>query len=80
MKAYRTYLTITDPKQVILSDTPFRAGDKVEVVVLAAEDSTGAERVHQLQDLFKTTQSLPQAQALSDEDIRREVEAYRGGR
>jgi hypothetical protein len=78
MKAYKTYLTITDPKQVILSDVPFRAGQKVEVLVLAAEDDTAA-RVRELKDLLKATQSLPQVQALSEEDILREVEAYQSG-
>ncbi len=80
MKAYRTYLTITDPKQIILSDMPFRIGEKVEIVVLAAEeDNNHAGRVRQLQDLFKETQSLPQAQTLSEDDILREVEAYPNG-
>ncbi|MGH9900912.1 MAG: hypothetical protein ACRD68_03630 [Pyrinomonadaceae bacterium] len=79
MKAYRTYLTITDPKQVVLSNMPFRAGEKVEIVVLATEDNNRVERVRQLQELFKETQSLPQAQTLSEDDILREVEAYRSG-
>lgn len=80
MKAYKTYLTVTDPKQVILSNLPFRAGEKVEIVVLGAEDSNPAERMSRLQELFKETQSLPQVQALSEEDILREVEAYRNGK
>ncbi|MDQ3685211.1 MAG: hypothetical protein M3430_06355 [Acidobacteriota bacterium] len=79
MKAYRTYLTITDAKQIVLSNMPFRVGEKVEIVVLAAEDNNRAERVCQLQELFKETQSLPQAQTLSEDDISREVEAYRSG-
>lgn len=79
MKAYRTYLTITDPKQVILSNMPFRVGEKVEIVVLATEDDNHTERIRQLQELFKETQSLPQAQTLSEDDILREVEAYRSG-
>jgi len=80
MKAYRTYLTITDQKQIVLSNMPFRVGEKVEIVVLAAEDNNRAERVSQLQELFKETQSLPQAQTLSEDDISREVEAYRSGK
>ncbi len=80
MKAYRTYLTITDPKQIVLSNMPFRVGEKVEIVVLATEDNNRAERVSQLQELFKETQSLPQAQTLSEDDISREVEAYRSGK
>ena len=79
MKAYRTYLTITDPKQIVLSNMPFRVGEKVEIVVLAAEENNRAERVRQLQELLRETQSLPQAQTLSEDDILREVEAYRSG-
>ncbi|MDQ3254749.1 MAG: hypothetical protein M3R15_12705 [Acidobacteriota bacterium] len=79
MKAYRTYLTITDQKQIVLSNIPFRVGEKVEIVVLAAEDNNRADRVRQLQELFRETQSLPQSQTLSEDDILREVEAYRSG-
>ncbi len=79
MKAYRTFLTVTDPKQIILSDVPFRAGEKVEVVVLTAEENR-QEHVGELKALFKETQSLPQIKALSEEDILREVEAHRNGK
>ena len=78
MKAYRTYLTIKDPKQVVLSNVPFAPGQQVEIVVLAREKDT-VDRTRELRDLFKMTQSLPQAQALSEEDIAQEVEAYRSG-
>jgi hypothetical protein len=78
MKEFRTSLTIIDPKQVVLSDLPFSEGEEVEVVVVA-KDGMDA-RVRQLKDLLKVTQSLPQVQTLSDEDITREVEAYRNGR
>jgi len=79
MKAYKTYSTITDSKQVVLSDLPFRIGEKVEILVLAVEDGNRAERVRKLRDLFKETQSLPQVQSLSEEDMLREVESYRNG-
>lgn len=78
MKAYRTYLTIKDPKQVILSNVPFASGQQVEIVVLAKEKDT-ADRTRELKDLFKMTQSLPQARVLSEDDITHEVEAYRSG-
>lgn len=78
MKAYRTYLTIKDPKQVILSNVPFRPGEQVEIVVLAA-DGDNAARVRALEDLFKATQSLALAQSLTEDEIMREVEAYRSG-
>jgi antitoxin ParD1/3/4 len=78
LKAFRTYLTIKDPKQVVISDLPFREGQRVEVVVLARDEADTA-RIQELKDLLKATQSLPQAQALSEEDIAREIEAYRSG-
>ncbi len=78
MKAYRTFLTIKDPRQVVLSNVPFRSGQQVEIVILAA-DENNADRVSELKNLLKATQSLSQVQALSDDDIRREVEAYRSG-
>ncbi|HEV7397188.1 MAG TPA: hypothetical protein VGN86_11800 [Pyrinomonadaceae bacterium] len=78
MKEFRTSLTIKDPKQVVLSDLPFSEGQEVEVVVVA---KVGIDaRGRQLKDLLDATQSLPQVQALSEEDIAREVEAYRSGR
>jgi hypothetical protein len=78
MKAYRAYLTIKDPKKVVLSDLPFRQGQRIEVVVLAKDEVDGA-RLQELKDLLKATQSLPRIQPLSEEDITREVEAYRSG-
>jgi hypothetical protein len=78
MKEFRTSLTIKDPKQVVLSDLPFSEGEEVEVVVVAKNGRDA--RVSQLKDLFKATQSLPHLQSLSEEDITREVEAYRNGR
>ncbi len=79
MKAYKTYLTVTDPKQIILSDVPFRVGEKVEVLVLATEENR-QERLQELKNLFKETQSLQQVQALSEDDILSEIEAYRNGK
>lgn len=79
MKAYKTYSTVSDSKQVILSDVPFRAGEKVEIVVFTA-DVDRAERVRKLKNLFRETQSLPQIQTLSEDDILREVEAHRNGK
>jgi hypothetical protein len=78
MKAYRTFLTIKDPKRVILADVPFRPGQQVEIVVLAA-DEDHATRVRQLKDLLKATQSLAQVQSLTEDEILREVETYRSG-
>ena len=79
MKAYKTYLVIKDPKQVVLSDVPFRAGQRVEVVLLAKEDDQDIH-IKELKRLFKITQELPQARAITEEEIAAEIEAYRKGR
>ena len=80
MKAYKTYSTVTNSKQVVLSDVPFRVGEKVEIVVLTTENGERSERVRKLKNLFRETQNLPQIQAISEDDILREVEAYRNGK
>ena len=80
MKAYKTYSTVSDLKQVILSDVPFRVGEKVEIVVLTAENGDRSERVRKLKNLFGKTQALPQVQAISEDDILREIDAYRNGK
>jgi hypothetical protein len=79
MLAYKQYVTIKDPARVELSGLPFHAGQRVEIVMIA-EDNDQAERVGQLRELFRATQALPQAQAISDEMIAEEVESYRAGR
>ena len=79
MLAYKQYVTIKDPAKIELSGLPFRAGQRVEVVMIA-EDDDRATRVEELRTLFRSTQSLPQTKAITEEMIAEEVEAYRGGR
>jgi hypothetical protein len=76
MMAYRRYVTIQDPKQLVLSGLPFRPGQRVEVVMIAEEEQPAA-RVQELRALFKTTQALPQARAISEDEIVAEIAAYR---
>ncbi|MBN3940791.1 MAG: hypothetical protein V7L21_30250 [Nostoc sp.] len=78
MNAYKKYITITDPKQVILSDLPFQVGQRVEIIILA-EENTRAEISKKLRDLFDKTQSLPKVQDITEAEIAAEIEAYRRG-
>lgn len=78
MEAYRTKIKIKDPKQVILSNLPFRSGQIVEIVVSVPDEDRKAA-VEEFKALFKETQSLPQVQALTEEEILAEIEAYRKG-
>ncbi len=79
MIAYRQYATVQKSKQIVLSDLPFQPGQRVEVVVIA-EDEQPANRVRELRELFQITQTLPQAQAITEDDIAAEIAAYRAGR
>lgn len=78
MLAHKQYVTINDPSKLQLTNLPFRRGQRVEVLMIADDDT--AVRVDELRELFKTTQTLPQAQAVSDDMIAEEVEEYRAGR
>ncbi len=78
MKAYRTFVTLDDPGRVVLTDLPFEAGERVEVVVLAPELDRDA-RSQLLRDLLQRTQSLSQSQRISEDEIALEVEAHRSG-
>jgi hypothetical protein len=77
MKAYRTTLTIDDPKEIVLRDLPFDRGQSVEIVVLPRNGAGDKDSVGTLRALFRETQALPHVQALTEEDILAEVAAYR---
>jgi hypothetical protein len=76
MKAFRTYVTVSDPKKLILTDLPFRAGERVEALFLA-RDSGDAELPDAVRALCAETRALPQVQALTEEDIAAEIKAHR---
>ena len=78
MNTYRKRLVVQDPKQIVLSDVPFQTGQEVEVILRSTE-RPAIERKNDLRALLKKTQSLPQIQTLTEEDILAEVEAYRKG-
>ncbi|HSB09997.1 MAG TPA: hypothetical protein VLM38_10980 [Blastocatellia bacterium] len=80
MTAYKKYVTIDDPKSLVLTDLPFKQGQTVEVVVTAQDNGESEERVSVLKALLKETQALPQAKAISEDEIAAEIEAYRAGR
>ena len=79
MLAYKKYVTIKDPAKLELTGLPFHSGQRVEIVMIA-EDEERDERLETLRALFKETQALPQAQAISEDMIAEEIEEYRAGR
>jgi hypothetical protein len=78
MLAYRQFTTVQESKQIVLSNVPFQPGQRVEVVLIAEEERPAA-RVKELRALFQATQALPQAQAITEDDIAAEIAAYRAG-
>ena len=67
MKAYRTYLVVEDPKRVVLTDVPFNAGQRVEVLMV--QDESSERLTEELRTLLKETQDLPQIKTLSEAEI-----------
>ena len=58
-------------------------GVMAEVIVLIEKQPSLSERparVAEMAALFQTTQALPQAQAISEEEIAAEIAAYRAGK
>lgn len=68
MQAYKTFVTIQNPNQVVLNNLPFKEGQQVEILVLANEDNAPTS-LQELKLLFKETQSLPQIKSLSEEEV-----------
>lgn len=76
MDAYKTYVTVTDSQELVLSNLPFKPGQKVEVIVLA-EDNSRARLAEQIKKLFNEIQALHADNPLTDAEIAAEIEAYR---
>lgn len=78
MLAYKRYITVKDPENLVLKKLPFRAGQRVEVVMIADEEKNVS--VQELKKLLKKTQRLPNAKVISEYEIAEEIKAYRAGR
>lgn len=78
MTAYKTFITIDNPAQVVLTDLPFQKGQRVRVVMLTEEDET--EIISQrFRELFQKTQVAPEVTEITDEEILAEIAAHRRG-
>jgi hypothetical protein len=77
METYKTYITIENPERVVLSNLPFQAGQRVEIIVLPEYDRAAISQ--KLKALFKKTQALPEISTITDTDIEAEINAYRNG-
>jgi hypothetical protein len=86
MATFRKQITIEDPDHVVLSGLPFEPGQRVEITLTTDSsacpplDALRSRSVPERESLFKTTQALPQAQAITEDEITAEIVAYRSGR
>lgn len=78
MTTFKTFVTVDDLGQVILSDLPFQKGERVRVVILS-EDDEAVTISQRFRKLFRETQALPGVAELTEEDILAEIAAYRRG-
>lgn len=74
MLAHKQYVTIQNPKSLVLKDLPFQTGQRVEIVMIADDTDAG---LADLQALFRDTQALPSARSIREEEIDAEIAAYR---
>jgi len=68
-------LVIDNSHSFLLSDLPFKTGEKVVVFVMSETDLTA--KLKKWQILFRETQALQQVKDITDADIDAEIEAYR---
>ena len=57
MDAYKKYLTISEKREVVLSDLPFSPGQRVEVIIIA-------ENPHRESEIATLQKPLPQIDAI----------------
>ena len=76
MTTYRTTIKIDDPNNVVISGVPFSPGESVEVTFTTKSEQS-LKHTQALKELFRQTQSLSQAEVITEEEISAEITAYR---
>ena len=75
MPDYTTSIVIDDPQNVVLTNLPFKRGQKVNIQINVVEDDVNL--VERWKTLLKKTQALHADNPLTDEEIAAEIQAYR---
>lgn len=78
MASYKTFITIEDPNQVVLSNLPFQQGQRVRVVILTENNERSAAS-QKFRKLFRDTQAISGVSEITEKDIAEEIETYRRG-
>lgn len=80
METYRITTTVSQDGKLSIKGLPFRAGEKVEVIIRGEKKKSARSRkavAKDLKALFKEMQALPQAKTITEEEIASEIAAYR---
>lgn len=81
ISALRKKVTVRSDGRIEIKSTSLKPGTKAEVIMLVTgADTDRQKRVRKLKSLFKTTQALPQAKTITEEEIATEIAAYRAGK
>ena len=78
--AVRKMVKVKADGQIEIRSPEFVPGAIAEVIVLFEKPSdvqNRAKKIMEMESLFKSTQELPQAQSLTDEEILAEIAAYK---
>ncbi|MGI0479584.1 hypothetical protein ACN4EE_02215 [Geminocystis sp. CENA526] len=76
MNAYKQYLTISTSKELILSNLPFNAGQKVEVIILPDEDEESEKRLNDLKEKIDIgTKQIEEGKIVDGEMVFQEIKA-----
>lgn len=79
--ALRKKVIVDSDGRIEIKSKDLKPGTKAEVIVLIENaDAERQQRVRRLKALFKTTQALPQAKTITEDEIAAEIAAYRAGK
>ena len=79
--ALRKKVIVDSDGRIEIKSKDLKPGTKAEVIVLIENaDAERQQRVRRLKTLFKTTQALPQAKTITEDEIAAEIAAYRAGK
>jgi hypothetical protein len=73
----KTEMVMDNSHRLVLSNVPFAAGEKL--LIFITTETALQNKLAKWQALFKETQSLPQLQNITEQEIEAEIEAYRAG-
>ena len=81
LTAYRKKVIVRPDGSIEILDSLLKPGTEAEVIVLVENEPETVEvieaRVNEWKSLFRETQSLPQAQSITEEEIAAEIAEYR---